>query len=200
MNCAEIEILICDYVDGTLAPEARAAVERHLAECPACAEMARDSASAVAFMARAADVEPPPELVTHLLFESPWHKAKAGWFSGIFNSILQPKFALSMAMTILSLSMLWRPFHQLDPSDLQPSKVWAGLEDRAYRVWGRTVKFYDNLKFVYQIQTTLREWQQDQETQTPAADADGQKPDEHQLPVRNNSSPRQESKPGDGTK
>ena len=196
MNCAEIEILICEYVDGTLAPEARAAVGRHLAECPACAEMAKDSASAVAFMERAADVEPPPELVTHLLFEAPWHKAKTGRLAGIFSSILQPRFALSMAMTILSLSMLWRPFHQMDKSDLQPSKVWAGLEDRAYRVWGRTVKFYDNLKFVYQIQTTLREWQQDQETQTPAAGAEGQQPDEHELPVRNNSSHGQETKPG----
>ena len=37
------------------------------------------------------------------------------------------------------------------------------MEDRAVRTWGRTVKFYDNLKFVYQIQTTLREWQQQDE-------------------------------------
>ena len=48
MNCAEMEILICDYVDGTLARPREAAVERHLAECPACAELARDSAAAVA--------------------------------------------------------------------------------------------------------------------------------------------------------
>jgi len=42
MSCGEIEIQICDYVDGTLAPAARGLVEQHLTECPACAELARD--------------------------------------------------------------------------------------------------------------------------------------------------------------
>ena len=51
-------------------------MERHLAECPACAELARDSAAAVAFMERAAEVEPPPELITRILFDAPWSKAK----------------------------------------------------------------------------------------------------------------------------
>jgi len=186
MNCAEIEILICDYVDGTLAPAQRAEVERHLAECTACAALAADSAAAVAFMDRSADVEPPPELVTRILFDAPWQKSRTGWFSKVFNSVLQPKFAMSMALTVLSFSMLFGRFRQLNPSDLQPAKVWAGLEDRAYLVWSRTVKFYDNLKFVYQIQTTLREWQQDQDAQQSAGDSDVRqnKPDEHRLPVK----------------
>ena len=72
MNCAELENLICDYVDGTLAAADKAAVDRHLAGCPACAELAGDSAAAVAFMGRAADVEPPPELITRILSDVPW--------------------------------------------------------------------------------------------------------------------------------
>ena len=74
MNCADLEILICDYVDGTLDAAHRAEVEAHLAECELCAELAHDSAAAVRFMERAADVEPPPELVTRILFDAPWHK------------------------------------------------------------------------------------------------------------------------------
>jgi len=31
MNCAEIEIAICDYQDGTLPADRKAEVERHLA-------------------------------------------------------------------------------------------------------------------------------------------------------------------------
>ena len=46
MNCAELEQLICDYVDGTLTADRKADVERHLEACPACADMARDSAAA----------------------------------------------------------------------------------------------------------------------------------------------------------
>jgi hypothetical protein len=194
MNCAEIEILICDYVDNTLAPPQRADVERHLAGCPTCAALAWDSAEAVAFMERAAEVEPPPELITRMLFEAPWHKSRTGWLPRIFNSIVQPKFALSMAMTILSFSMLFGNVHQLRPADLQPAKVWADIEDRAYRVWARSVKFYDNLRFVYQIQVTLREWQQDQEAQQPASDSSAPQtgPDEHKLPVK---SPGQSTAP-----
>ena len=76
MNCAEIEILICDYAEGTLAAAEKAEVERHLAECPVCAELARDSAAALAFIERAAEVEPPPELITRILFDAPWSKGK----------------------------------------------------------------------------------------------------------------------------
>src|ERR1051326_6431740 len=111
MNCADLEILICDYVDGTLAAAERAEVERHLAECPGCAELARDSAAAVTFMERAADVEAPPELITRILFDAPWSKGKSKskvrvWVTAILSPILQPKYAMGMAMTILSISML----------------------------------------------------------------------------------------------
>jgi hypothetical protein len=199
MNCADVEILICDYQDGTLTAERKSAVERHLAQCPACAELARDSAAAVAFMERAGPkghpVEPPPELITRILFEAPWSKDRSkpkgarSWMSGILGPILQPRFAMGMAMTILSLALLARfmaPVRQLRMSDLEPAEVWAGIEDRAYRAWGRTVKFYDNLKFVYQIQTTLREWQQQGEDQqsAPVQEAPERKTDEHKLPVK----------------
>ena len=75
---------------------------------------------------------------------------------------------------------------QLRPSDLQPTKVWAGLEDRAYYAWGRTVKFYENLKFVYQIQTMLREWQQQDEEQQPggAQKSSARPAEQRKLPVK----------------
>ena len=69
---------------------------------------------------------------------------------------------MGMAMTILSFSILSRfvPMQQLKAADLRPSEVWASLDDRAHRAYARTVKYYENLKVVYQIQTLLREWQQ----------------------------------------
>ncbi len=33
MTCAELEILLCDYVDGTLRAEERTALEDHLSGC-----------------------------------------------------------------------------------------------------------------------------------------------------------------------
>ena len=195
MNCADLEILICDYVDGTLDAAQKGELERHLGECPACAELARDSAAALRFIESAADVEPPPELVTRILFDAPWSKGKSKsktrtWLSAILSPVLQPKYAMGMAMTILSLSMLAHfvaPVKQPKMSDLEPAKVWAGLEDRATRAWARTIKFYDNLKVVYQIQTTLREWQQQDEEQRNDRKAGEPRTDDRKLPVRTNS-------------
>jgi len=192
MNCAELEELICDYVDGTLTAARKADVERHLEACPACAEMARDAAAAVSFMERAADVEPPPELITRILFDAPWtRKAPAkgrgplSQLSKLIAPILQPRFAMGMAMTILSFSILSRfvPMQQLKAADLRPSEVWASLDDRAHRAYARTVKYYENLKVVYQIQTLLRDWQQQAED-PKAGKSSEPKTDDRKLPVK----------------
>jgi anti-sigma factor RsiW len=191
MNCAEVELLICEYVDGTLDAAGRAAVEGHTAGCQTCAALLRDSAAAVSFMERAADVEPPPELLTRLLFDPPWAKPRAqaaaglrGRLRALFQPVLQPRFAMGMAMTILSFAMLARfvaPVRQLEARDLNPAAVWAAVDNRMYRAWQRTVKFYDSLKVVYQIQSTVRDWQQQQEEEQRTAEST--KPDEHKLPV-----------------
>jgi len=190
MNCAELDILLCDYVDGTLDAATRAAVERHLAGCPACAELARDSAAAVRFLGRAAEVEPPAELVNRILFAAPWRenlKSKPrSWLGGLLSPILQPRYVMSFAMTIVSFSLLRSviPVRSIRADDLRPSKVWAGLETRVEYGWGRVEKFYDNLKVVYKIQTTLRDWQQREDEREPAAPL--RKPafnDERKLPV-----------------
>lgn len=197
MNCADLEILLCDYLDGTLSPDGRAEVERHMAGCPNCAALARDVTAAVSFMERAAEVEPPPELLTRILFElPPAHHARARqpsglrrFFQGRLQPMLQPRFAMGFAMTILSFSLLGR-FAGISPrqitlDDLRPAKVWQTVDDKFYRGWQRTVKFYENLRFVYEIQNQLHEWRQKEQeikgragaTETPAAGAARQNAD-----------------------
>src|SRR5262249_9135637 len=130
---------------------------------------------------------------TRILFDAPWTKGKGKsvqrrWLAAILSPILQPKYAMGMAMTILSISMLARfvaPIRQPQLADMQPAKVWAGLEDRAVRAWARSVKYYENLKFVYQIQIMLRDWQQQDEDRNPEAGrkAAPAKTDDRKLPL-----------------
>jgi Putative zinc-finger len=186
MNCADLEILLCDYVDGTLASDAKAEVERHLATCAACAEMARDVTATVSFIGRAADVEPPPELLTRILFNLPsahqastrQHRGLRKFLRGWLQPVLQPRFAMGFAMTILSFSLLGRFAHisprQLTLDDLRPVKVWQALDDKVYRTWQRSAKFYENLRVVYEIQTQLREWKQREQELRGRATADEQ--------------------------
>ena len=88
-------------------------------------------------------------------------------------------------MTILSFSILSRfvPMQQLRAADLRPSEVWASLDDRAHRAYARTVKYYENLKVVYQIQTLLRDWQQQAED-PKASKSSEPKTDDRKLPVK----------------
>ncbi|MGH9591909.1 MAG: anti-sigma factor family protein [Bryobacteraceae bacterium] len=168
MNCADFEILLCDYLDGTLAEAGRKTVESHIATCVSCAAMSEDVKSAVSFMERAAAANPPAELLTRILHEIPgrdlaegnsfWRKLRSGWL----GPLLQPRYAMGMAMTILSFSMLakfagFEP-RQLRPSDLDPVKVWNTVDDRAHRTWDRAMKYYDNLRLVIEIQSRLKEW------------------------------------------
>lgn len=175
MTCADFETLLCDAIDGTLSGPEREAFEAHQRTCASCAEFARDAGAGAAFVARAEYVEPPPELLTLIAFHIPatgvggvkqgWRSALLGWF----GPVLQPRFAMGMAMTILSFSMLARfagvEVRQLKPSDLHPAAVWSAIDNRAHRTWDQAVKYYENLRLVYEVQTRLQEWteQEDEE-------------------------------------
>ena len=71
MTCAELEILLCDYVDGTLRAEQRTALEAHLSACPACTELAADIQGVTAFIGRVPEAQPPAELMTRILHYAP---------------------------------------------------------------------------------------------------------------------------------
>ncbi|MCC7157768.1 MAG: zf-HC2 domain-containing protein [Bryobacterales bacterium] len=183
MKCSELEILICDYVDGALTAAEKATVELHLAVCGACRELVEDSRAAVSFMDRVPAVEPPAALVNDILFRARRQalprqpKNVRTWLGKWFEPVLQPRFAMGMAMTILSFSMLGRmagiPARQLKASDLEPARIWAAMEDKAQRAWDRTKKYYESLRLVYEIQSTLNDWRGQEETAAPAAPAEG---------------------------
>lgn len=193
MTCADFEILLCDYMDSILDARQRREIEEHRNSCANCRELARDVAAAVGFIERAAKVEPPPELLTKITFEIPAGGVKKGWrtwATGWLQPLLQPRFAMGMAMTILSFSMLGRlagiEVRQLKPSDLHPAAVWTSVDNRVHRFWERAVKYYENMRLVYEVQTRLQEWtrQEDEERkgrpveETPAAPqkTEGQQP------------------------
>jgi hypothetical protein len=183
MTCGEIDILLCDYLDGTLSAGEAAGVESHLEGCASCTELVRDARLAMSFMERAAEVEPPPQLLTRILHETASGRhGRLGratgiraWFDRSLAFVLQPRLVMGMALTIFSFSMMARcpgiATRQLRASDLDPKKIWAVLDDRAHRGWERSVKFYENIKVVYEIQSRLREWTDQQEEEDRNAEA-----------------------------
>lgn len=167
MECSDVEILLAEYVDGTLPADPKASVENHLATCASCAELAADAAAAVGFMARSASVDVPAELVTRILFHVPALKPTlarrlfgpklAGWLEPIF----QPRLVMGMGVAALSFFMVAPHVRQLTPSDLDPVRLWVTAENHVNRAWDRGVKSYENIRLVYEIQTRMNEWQRE---------------------------------------
>jgi Putative zinc-finger len=177
MTCAEVEILLCDYVDGTLHADGRTALDNHLAGCAVCTQLAEDVTGVTAFFERVPQAAPPAELLTRIMHHAPMGpgaiaepvpagEKRPSWIKRFYGSFvqgwLQPRYAMGMAMTILSFSMLARFAHieprQLRASDLDPVRVWQGIDDHSHRVYDRAMKYYDNLRLVIEIQSRLREW------------------------------------------
>ena len=189
-NCAEFEILLCDAVDGTLRGEPQRGFDAHRQSCAACNELAADVLGVTAFIERVAVIEPPKELLTRILFETAGGKAGiaapeagGGWLGSLkqfFRPILKPRLAMGMVMTILSVSMLAQAFglevRQLRASDLEPVRIWASVEDGAHRQWSRVVKYYENIRVVYEIQSRLKEWADQEELDRQSQQRDAATP------------------------
>ena len=184
LSCEQFEILLADHLDGELAPPERAsdraAFEAHRASCRMCAELAEDAGSAVAFMEIAADVEPPPALMTKILHSTNagWElklrgRGIRGWINRTLAPVLRPRLVMGAMMTLMSVTMLSRcagaPKKVLTAADLDPVRLWSSLDDRTHRMWDRTMKSYESMRLVYEIRNQINDWQQQQTDAEEAA-------------------------------
>jgi hypothetical protein len=185
-TCAEFEVLLADWIDGSLAASealgasGNAAFLRHLESCKACGALAEDARSAVAFMERAADVEVPPVLVTKILHatNSGWEfklrgRGISGWINRTFAPVLRPRVVMSAVLTLMSLTIMARGCGFSDKTftaaDLDPVRLWTSLDNRTHRYWDRAVKSYESLRVVYEVRTQINDWSQQQKVEDEAA-------------------------------
>jgi hypothetical protein len=182
MKCPEFESILADYLDGTLSDSERAAVELHAAECAPCGTFMAEVGNGVALLGRLEPVEPPPALITRIAFQSPlgrvrgpyerqtlWERFSLKWL----QPVLQPKFVMGAAMMVLSFTMLERctgtRVEHIQSADLNPVRVWSGMEMRAARTKDRMLKYYENLRIVYEVEARVRELQRQQDDNDKAA-------------------------------
>jgi len=177
MTCNDFDGLLCDYLDGHISTDRRALMENHLAQCTACAELTRDSREVLGLVERSAEVETPPELVTKILQQIPQNgwasRLSRGFLAPVLQPLLQPRVVMGAMLTVLSLSMMTRcagvPKHALTAGDLDPIRIWGTFDDKLNRGWERSVKTYESLKLVYEVQSRVNEWkekQQDEEEES----------------------------------
>lgn len=155
MNCRRVESLLDDYVDGALGIAERRSVEDHFADCPDCAAMREDVDLALGFLRQAPRVELPEGLVANIL-NSTVHSGPTagglvaagvgsrGWVRPFLQPLFEPRFAMSMALAIVSFSILtWSGQQTLDRwQDAAPAPRIRSAVVGLDQVWQRGVAVY----------------------------------------------------------
>jgi hypothetical protein len=164
-TCEQIEARLGDYVDGLLSPVERAAFEAHTAQpCERCAPLIASVSQLVGDLHGMESLEPPPRLVYAILDKTLGPRdtvAPAPGFFGWLRGVGLPRFAygaLSLSATFLVIASAsgfsWR---HPKLADLQPATIARNADRQAHLVFARSAKFVSDLRVVYEIQTRLRQ-------------------------------------------
>ncbi len=171
MQCAEFEALMAEALDGLLAEDKLSAFRAHAAVCATCGVMLAEAESGLRWLKSLAEVEPPAHLVRNIMLATAgvesaravavpartWKQVFGEFFEPVFATVRQPRFAMSFGMAFFSISLLLNAagfrLTNLRYVDLRPS----ALVSRMYQTRDRLVKYYENIRFVYELETRVRE-------------------------------------------
>jgi hypothetical protein len=192
MQCIEFDALLADALDGTLGGSNRIRFDAHRASCPACGSMFEETQVGFNWLRALPEVDPPAGFAARILLATSGVPARAraqiaeGWldrlrglltegFRPVWTTVMQPRFAMSFGMAFFSITLVLNAagvkVSSLRQVDLRPS----ALKHSYYETSGRLVKYYENLRFVYELETRVRELKR---AATPTDDKPDQKQDQ----------------------
>jgi hypothetical protein len=187
MECAEFEALLTDAIDnnnanadaGQLSPARRQSFDAHRRVCAVCGPLFADVQAGQQWLRSLEAVEPPPHLLHNILAATsgvlstrlpatrrdgrttPFaERLRERWdsiFTPVAAFVRQPRFAMSFGMIFFSFSLALnvagvKP-KDVAKVDLRPSALRHAYNDAQIKV----VQYYDNIRFVYEIESKLRE-------------------------------------------
>ena len=179
MQCNEFEALLFDALDRQLSPEIDARFRAHARICTKCGPMFTEIEAGQRWMKALDEVEPPVNLVHNILaattglpsfrLEEPSaaYKPSFGervreWFDSLWApvwvTVRQPRFAMSFGMAFFSLSVALS-VAGVKPTDIKQADLSrTGLRRTYYTTQARVVKYYENIRLVYEIESRVQEF------------------------------------------
>ena len=178
MQCAEFDALLNEVLDATLTGPRLEGFQAHARICAVCGPLFAEADAGRRWLKSLAEVEPPAYLVQNILLATTGHESKradvrhpagnswtdslTAWLRPIFAPALsmsrQPRFAMSFGMAFfslsISLSLAGVKVSDVRHVDLRPSAI----KRTYYETTGRAVKYYENIRFVYEIESRVREF------------------------------------------
>lgn len=200
MNCSRFETLLSDYVEGTLDPRVRAALEQHRGMCPDCSALVEEVQSIRSQLADFPELEPSEELIEAIIEKTTGRfRVRSLWGDFIVPTLrpfLTQRFAFATLIMFVFLSLVANvigpDFSALSFSDLRPSalvehadrfsnqvqKAWFEVRNTQSRVIGEVWRLKEDLygRLDYHlINMLLRSYQQSVEEQGAKKQAKGDK-------------------------
>lgn len=182
MQCAEFERTLSDALDEKLDAQTLEGFQSHARSCSVCGPLLTEADAGRRWLKSLEDVEPSARLIENILVATSgldtsrlgaarrvgsqvtWIERFRDWarsaFAPAFAVARQPRFAMSFGMAFfslsISLSLAGVKLTDLRHVDLRPSAVKRNY----YETSGRVVKYYENIRFVYEIESRVREFKQ----------------------------------------
>src|SRR3954447_2491402 len=171
ITCSEFEALLTEAIDGSLNAPEMEQFRGHAATCELCAPALALAEDGRTMLRALPTMEPPSYLLQKILNVTSEVAPRAGekkearaWSAGFrpfFGAILQPRFGMSFAMAFFSVMLVLNvtgvKITDLRYVDLRPTAVRSSVVRGYYETTGRAQKYYENLRFVYQVQSALRD-------------------------------------------
>src|SRR5579864_54846 len=180
MQCSEFDALLSEVLDQRLTGEKLESFQAHARGCPTCGPLLAEADAGLRWLHELVEVEPPVTLVDNILasttglntsrqhgaarIQAPatWFDRVQAWTNQLVGPILgvakQPRFAMSFGMAFFSLSitmsMAGVKLSDVRHADLRPSAIKRSY----YETSGKVVKYYENIRFVYEIESRVREF------------------------------------------
>jgi hypothetical protein len=204
LPCEEWEALLADALDGTLAAEDAAVFTAHGNDCPMCAEMLAQAKQGQEWMRFLQEEPPAPaDLVSKILGRTSGatlpQLAVAGAVQpmapqishfAMRRSFRDSRMLMTAAMAFfsiaLTLNLIGVRLDSLSMADLKPSTLQMNIARQFYGARKQMVSYYENIRFVYEVESKMRELRQDadseqktqprrDEKQQPSPQGDGHK-------------------------
>ncbi|MGA8622773.1 MAG: zf-HC2 domain-containing protein [Candidatus Sulfotelmatobacter sp.] len=179
MQCHEFDGLLSDALDGVLTGLQLDRFQAHARTCSACGPLLAEVEAGRNWLKDLTEVEPPVSLVTGILASTTgvdtqrlrgnvsaaqprinWLEHARAWLSGamqpVWGTVRQPRFAMSFGMAFFALSVALSVVG-VKPADLREVSLRpAAIRHTYYNTQARVVRYYDNIRLVYEVQAAVR--------------------------------------------
>lgn len=185
-TCVQIEERLSDYLDGLLSDAEQREFRAHVDACPQCAPLLAQVAHVIGRL-RTLEPEPAPAaLVSKILDQTLGpRKTKHDWF-GWLPMLWQPRFAMGTVTVLATLLIIFQATgvrrSDITAANLNPVRIFRAADSHAHLAFARSVKFVNDLRVVYEIQSRLQPANNPapSNTEPPSAPSQQKSPNESQ--------------------